>query len=137
MAAGAQDVAVDPLVEVVRDRAVDGVDGVVGEQVGVVRRARGRRVETLVPGEHALVEIADVDDPRAYADVAEVRPARDRAGHLATHQAAADDPDPDVPRHAQPPRPASACSGVAPACTTAISARTIPAGSRCWITLRP
>jgi hypothetical protein len=134
VAAGAQDVEVYLLVQVVRDRAVDGVDRVVGEQRGVVGRACGRRVELLVPGEHALVEVGDVDDPRPHADVGQVHPARDGAGHLAAHQAAADDAQAD---RAHRRRPASASAGVAPSCTTAISARTIPAGSSCWITLRP
>ena len=80
----------DLLVQVVRHGAVDGLDRRVGEQVPVVGRERGGGVESCVPPERRLVDVADRGDHRPHAERSEMHPACGGAGELAAHQAAAD-----------------------------------------------
>ena len=93
---GAQDVAEDLLVEVVRDGDVHRVDVV--EDLGVVRDQPRRRREPLVPREHVGIRVGDGGDDGARADRLEVRPPCGRAGELAAHQAAADDREAELAR---------------------------------------
>src|SRR5262249_30049306 len=105
-------------------RAVHGLHRVVGEELAVVGREPRRRVEPLEPSTRGGARVGDVDDPRPDAEVGEVDPPRRGARELAPHQPAADQAEPDDPVGHQP-------------WTIAISRRVMPAGSACWITLRP
>jgi hypothetical protein len=73
------------LVEVVRDRNVDGLHGVVCQQLAIVRDQARRRPEPFVPREDRRVHIAHGDDLRAGVEVGQVQPARCRARRLAPH----------------------------------------------------
>ena len=132
---GAEDRRVELLVEVVRNGAVDGLDGLVGEELAVVRDEARARLDPLVPGQHVGVDVADDGELGADADVGEVDPARRGARELAAHQPAADEAEPDRPDTVATSE--SASSAVASSCTIAISARVIAAGISCWMTLRP
>ena len=91
--AGGEDVAIQLLMQVVRDGHVDHVDVRVGEErliVGGLLRAGGDAVE---PRERGGIEVGHGREDRADRDVGERAPAGERAGHFATHEAAADDAD--------------------------------------------
>ena len=91
--AGGKDVAIQLLMQVVRDGHVDHVDVGVGEQsliVGGLLRAGGNAIE---PRERGGIEVGHSRKDRADRDVGERAPAGERAGHFATHEAAADDAD--------------------------------------------
>ena len=57
--AGRGGVQVESLVQVMRDRDVDDVDLLGGEQLPVVGRQEGGRVDALEPGEALRIRIAD------------------------------------------------------------------------------
>lgn len=91
--AGGEDVAIQLLMQVVRDGHVDHVDVRVGEErliVGGLLRAGGDAIE---PRERGGIEVGHGREDRADRDVGERAPAGERAGHFATHEAAADDAD--------------------------------------------
>ena len=127
--------------QVVRHGDVEHVDGVVREEVGVVGRPRADRLDAVEPAQDVCVCVADGDELRARRVILERGPAADGRGELPAHEAAADDADRDaLGRGHQAAAAASsraASSGPAPSCTTAASARTIAAGSACWMMLRP
>ena len=88
-----EDVAIQLLMQVVRDGHVDHVDVGVGEQrlvVGGLLRAGGDAIE---PRERGGIEVGHGREDRADRDVREGAPAGESAGHFATHEAAADDAD--------------------------------------------
>ena len=90
---GGEDVAIQLLMQVVRDGHVDHVDFRVGEQrlvVGGLLCAGGDAIE---PRERGGIEVGHGREDRADRDVGERAPAGERAGHFATHEAAADDAD--------------------------------------------
>jgi len=97
------------------------------------------RVDLLGPRERGRVDVADGGEPRSDGVVDEGRPAGDRRGRLTTHEAGPDDPDVDdlAGGHAYAPMRRMADSGVAPSWSIAMRARTIPAGSACWMMFRP
>lgn len=92
---------------------------------------RGAQGEELVMGDDPVLAVGEFGDPAIQARVdgtldgssthGVCRPSSGRVRPDALGQA----------------RPAMAASGVAPSCTTAISARVMPVGSGCWMTLRP
>jgi hypothetical protein len=131
--AGRDRVEVELLVQVVRHGEVEHVQLRVLQQAPPVIGEHAHAGNALEPRARGLARVAHRVEPRRRGVVLERRPAPDRGGQLAAHQAAADDPDADEAHASE----ASACSGVAPSWTTAISARVIPAGFACWMTLRP
>src|SRR5262245_61566309 len=134
MLAGAQDIHVEPLVEVVRHGAVDRLDVALGQQVVIVSVGPHSRQRLAEPGHRVGVGVADGDDLWPHADVTEMDPARGGAGELTAHQPAADDAklDDALRRHAcASVNSFAACSGVAPSWTIAISARVTPCGESC------
>ena len=124
MLAGAEDLDVELLVQVVRDGAVDGVDVGAREQlvhVCVERVARDDAVRE--PVEARGVDVADGDDLRTEVDVQQMDPPRRGARDLTAHQPRADDAEPDGRHHWS--------------WTIAISLRVTPAGSGSCTMLRP
>ena len=119
--AGRDRVEVELLVQVVRDGEVEDVEvGVLEQRAAVVgQQAHACRCARTTRSASGLVsQTASSRGVTGWS--VERRPAPDRRRQLAAHQAAADDPDAgDAHAQAWP----SACSGVAPSCTTAISAR--------------
>ena len=93
--AGPEDGRVELLVQVVGDGAVDGLHGIVGEELPVVGDEPRSRLEPLVPREHAGIDVADDRELRTDADVGEVNPARGRARELAAHEPASGEPEAD------------------------------------------
>ena len=90
-----EDVAIELLMQVMRDGYVDDVDIRVGEErlvVGGLLRAGGDAIE---PRERGGIEVGHGREDRADRDVREGAPAGESAGHFATHEAAADDADVD------------------------------------------
>ena len=125
--AGRDRVEVELLVEVVGHGEVEDVDVGVVEQVARGRSCAGGRCRRARTTQRRRVRVATAISSGAHGVVLERRPAPDRRGQLAAHQAAADDADADRARsRARQRRPL----GVAPSCTTAISARIMPAGPR-------
>ena len=140
MLARAQNIHVELLVEVVRHGAVDRLDLAFGQQIVIIGEGPHARQRVAEPRHRVGVGVADGDDLWPHADVAQMDPARGGAGELAAHQPAADDAELDdaLRRHAcASVKSFAACSGVAPSWTIAISARVIPCGDWCCITLRP
>src|SRR5262245_29665901 len=118
---------VELLVQMVRDREVEDLDGVVVEQVAVVGRLVRDRVDAVDPAQGPGARVGDGGEHRADGVVLEGVPAADGGGELAAHEAAPDDADTDELRGHVPTSP----------WTTARSLATMPAGSGCWMTLRP
>ena len=137
VAAGLEDRHVQLGVQVVGDRAVDGLDVGVVEQVAPVGGRPWLRLQPLVPGQDVRVGVAHMHDLRPDVEVGEVQPARGGGRELAAHQAAADDAEADGPRKATDVRSVDVVTFVDCPWTISISLRVIPAGSACWMTLRP
>ena len=120
-------VEVELLVEVVGDGEVEDVDRVVLEQVAAVGRLVGDRGDAVEPTQRLGARVAHGDELRDDGVVLQRAPAPDGGRQLAAHEPRADDADADaiLPRHASSPW------------TACLSARTMAAGSGCWMTLRP
>jgi hypothetical protein len=89
-----------------RDGDVDDVDLLGGEQLAVVDRQASGRVDAFEPGQALWVGVADAGHFGPHGMILERRPARDGGGRLAAHEAAADQPDAEIPGY----RTASASS---------------------------
>jgi hypothetical protein len=91
--AGGEDVAIELLMQIVRDGHVDHVDVGVGEERLVVGRLLSAGGDAIEPRERGGIEVGHGREDRADRDVREGAPAGESAGHFATHEAAADDAD--------------------------------------------
>ena len=101
--ARANDVAVELLVQVVRNRAVHCFHVRVRQDVAVVGRDLLHAVEVLPePGEHRVAGVADGHDLRAHVHFGQMTPARGRARELPAHQPAADYAEAHRSHHAYP-----------------------------------
>ena len=121
--------------QVVRNGEIDDVDARVVEETAVVV-GDGRDPGLPPPLLDGGRGVGQRDHLRACRVVEQRVPPTGEGQQLPAHQAAADDPDPDGRAHL-PPTIAAAASTDAPSWSMAIKARVRPAGSACWITLRP
>ena len=132
--AGRDRLEVELLVQVVRDGEVEDVErrdprAAPGGRRSAAARSGRARTTRAPPGSCRT-------PPRAAAATGWSSSAAQRP--IAAASSRPIRPPPTIPMRATLTRAsASACSGVAPSCTTDISARVIAAGLSCWITLRP
>ena len=103
MLARSDDLAVELLVKVVRDGAVNGIDRVVVQDRAVVPDELGRGVQLPVPIEGGVARVADDGDLGANVDVGEMSPACGCACELAAHESCADDREANDAHHLPPP----------------------------------
>ena len=120
-------VEVELLVQVVGDREVEDVDGVVLEQVPAVGRLVGDRADAVEPAQRLGARVAHADELGDDRVVLQRAPAPDGRRQLAPHEPRADDAHADALGRRHVPSPWTAC----------LRARTMAAGSGCWMTLRP
>ena len=130
-----QDIKIDLLVQLVRDGDVDRIDFRAGQQFAVVGGGQTQRRQSSEPIPCRWRKVANCGDFAAHPDILQRAPAADRRSHFAPHQAAADDAETQRAHLAD--RCLAACFAVAPSCTIAMSAATMPAGLACCTTLRP
>ncbi|MPN35984.1 hypothetical protein SDC9_183489 [bioreactor metagenome] len=92
MAAAGDDIAVNLLMQIVRHRAVDGLDFGVGQQLLVIVRDLfdGREV-VAIPVVKRRILVADRHQFRLGGHFGKVAPAGGRAGEFPAHQTGADD----------------------------------------------
>jgi len=92
MFAGINNIDVDLLVQVMRNRAIDRFDLRIREKLLVIRvRGLHARHVLLKPGGRGRDGVAHRHDTRFEVDAGQMAPARRRAGEFLAHQAAADD----------------------------------------------
>src|SRR5713101_3942317 len=96
MFSGFDDIHVQPLVQVMRNGAVDGVDGGRVQQVEIVLGGDLNALEMICePLEHGRVGVANAGNTRDDVLIEQVAPARHGAAKFASHQATADNSEVD------------------------------------------